>query len=402
MDFRRLRRELFGERQHGGFVRRERAVQAQHRALVAAFQFFFVVCVAQKRQCHAVCAQRGLHAIGDVLPAGERILVFKVFAAVLRVGFEVEVRAVGNAPQLAPAEREQEFDVCRALAVVRKLGLFVLAQLDVRLSHAEREQEVFAVVLPVGVPFEVGAGLAEELQLHLLKLARAEREVAGRDLVAKRFADLRDAERDLAARGALHVAEVDEDALGGFRAQVQLGGRVFRNALEGLKHQVELTDAGKVGLAAFRADDAVVGDELLHLLVAPAVRTDVQAVFFRIGFDQLVGAEARLAGLAVHQRVGKTAHVAAGHPGFGVHEDGGVHAHVVGAFLHKLAPPGLFDVVFKFHAQRAVVPGVGKAAVNFAARKDKAAALAQRHDLIHRFCNCHNDSLLLKFPPIYY
>jgi hypothetical protein len=55
------------------------------------------------------------------------------------------------------------------------------------------------------VPLLVGARLDEELHLHLLELAGAEDEVAGRDLVAERLADLRDAERRLLARVVMHV-----------------------------------------------------------------------------------------------------------------------------------------------------------------------------------------------------
>jgi hypothetical protein len=49
----------------------------------------------------------------------------------------------------------------------------------------------------------------------LFELAHAKREVAGRDLVAERLADLRDAERRLLAGALVDVLEVDEDALSG-------------------------------------------------------------------------------------------------------------------------------------------------------------------------------------------
>ena len=62
--------------------------------------------------------------------------------------------------------------------------------------------------------------MAEELDLHLLELARAEGVVARVDLVAKRLADLGDAERQLEPRAVEDVLEVDEDALGGFGAEV--------------------------------------------------------------------------------------------------------------------------------------------------------------------------------------
>jgi hypothetical protein len=61
--------------------------------------------------------------------------------------------------------------------------------------------------------------MAEELDFHLLELARAEREVARRDLVAETLADLRDAERHADARAVDDVLEVDEDALRRFRPE---------------------------------------------------------------------------------------------------------------------------------------------------------------------------------------
>ena len=153
----------------------------------------------------------------------------------------------------------------------------------------------------------------------------------------------------------------------------------------GLEHQVELADAGKILLAAHGADDVMLGNVLFQLLVGPAV-----AGLLALGeiFNQLVCAEASLAGLAVHQWIVEAAHVAGSHPDFPVHQNGRVQTHVVFAFLNELLPPGLFHVVFEFHAQRAVVPAVGQTAVNFAAGENKAAPLAKRNQFIHRQC-CH-------------
>ena len=91
---------------------------------------------------------------------------------------------------------------------MRQLLRIVVAQTQVLVLHAERQQEVVAVILPVLEPLEVGARLAEELQFHLLKLAGTEGEVAGRDLVAEGLADLTNAERNLLAGGALDILEV--------------------------------------------------------------------------------------------------------------------------------------------------------------------------------------------------
>ena len=94
--------------------------------------------------------------------------------------------------------------------------------------------------------------MAEELDLHLLELARAEREIPRRDFVAKALADLRDAERNPHARAVEHVLEVDEDALGRFRPQE---GRVLfaaHRADDRLEHQVELARLGERARAPWR------------------------------------------------------------------------------------------------------------------------------------------------------
>ena len=73
----------------------------------------------------------------------------------------------------------------------------------------------------------VFAGFDEVLHLHLLELARAKDEVTGRDFVAKRFADLCDAERQFATAGVQHVKKIDEDALRGFGTKINQRGRIL-------------------------------------------------------------------------------------------------------------------------------------------------------------------------------
>ena len=101
--------------------------------------------------------------------------------------------------------------------------------------------------------------------------------------------------------------------------------------------------------------------------------------------DELVGAVAGLAGLAVEQGIGEAGHMAGRDPGLGVHDDGGVKAHVIGALLNELFEPGLLDVVFELNAEGTVVPGVGKSAVDLAAGVHEAAVFAQCNDLVHGF-----------------
>ena len=150
-------------------------------------------------------------------------------------------------------------------------------------------------------------------------------------------------------------------------------------------------------LAAGGAGDVLLLDEVLHLLLGEGVDGLVQlhAVLAAPVLDELVGAEALLTLLTVHQRIGEAAQMAGSHPGLGIHQDGGIQAHVIGVLLNELLPPGLLDVVLQLHTQRAVVPGVGQAAVDLAAGEDKAAALTQGNDLFHGlFAVFHGDTLL--------
>lgn len=279
---------------------------------------------------------------------------------------QVVIRAVGDAPEFAPAEREQEFEVRRRLGVECQLLRLMVAQAQAVLFDAQRKQPLLAERTPVVEPLQILAGLAEEFQLHLLKFADTEDEVAGGDFVAEGFTNLRDARRKLLAHGAHDVGEVDEDALRGFGTQVNLVLRRFHHARMGLEHQVELADAGEILLAALRADDVVLGNVLLQLSVRPAV-----AGFRAAGevFNQLVCTVARLTRLAVHQRVIEAADVTRRHPHFAVHQNSAVKPHVVLAFLHKFLPPRLFHVVLEFHTQRAVVPCICQTAVQFASGK---------------------------------
>jgi len=132
-------------------------------------------------------------------------------------------------------------------------------------------------------------------------------------------------------------------------------------------------------LAADGADHVLVfGDEGVHLVKAHGVHVHLGVLVA----DELVGPVAGLAGAAVQQRVREAGNVAGGDPGLGVHEDGGIEAHVVGALLHELFQPCLFDVVLELDAQRAVVPAVGQTAVDLRAGEDIAPVLAEIDDHI--------------------
>ena len=107
---------------------------------------------------------------------------------------------------------------------------------------------------------------------------------------------------------------------------------------------------------------------------------------------------ASLARLAVHERIGEAAHVTGSHPSLGVHDDRAVKTHVIAALLHELLPPSLLYVVLELYAKRAVVPRVGKTAVDLGAGENKATVFTQGNNFVHRFFQIvHNNSYEMKY-----
>ena len=119
-------------------------MQVQHRAHVAALQLLLLVSIAQERQHHAVNAQRRLDAVGDVALVRHRVEVFQRLAGVVLMLRQVVIRAVGDAPEFTPAEREQEFEVRRRLGVERQLLRLMVAQAQAVLFDAQRKQPLLA------------------------------------------------------------------------------------------------------------------------------------------------------------------------------------------------------------------------------------------------------------------
>ena len=216
------------------------------------------------------------------------------------------------------------------------------------LGDAVLDVPLVALLHPVLEPLVALVGRHEVLHLHLFELAGPVDEVAGRDLVAERLADLRDTERRLLARGRLHVLVVDEDALRGLGPQVRDRGGVLDRADVRREHQVELA---RLGEAAFGA-----------------------AVRARARLGQVVGAEALVAVLAVDERVGEGRDVAARLPDLRRHEDRGVETDDVAPELHHRTPPRVLDVALEQHTERAVVPGGPEPAVDLRRREHEARA----------------------------
>ena len=238
---------------------------------------------------------------------------------------------------------------------------------------------------PVLEPLEVGVGLAEELEFHLLKFADTENEVSGSDLVAEGLTDLSDTEGKLLTGSSLHVCEVYKDTLSGFGTKINGVLCVLGNTLEGLEHQVELTDIGEVVLAAGGAGDVVVLNKVLHFLLAEGIDglLEGNTLLSTPVLNKLVGTETLLALTAIHKRIGEAAEVTRCDPGLRIHQDSGIESDVIGIFLDELLPPSTLDVVLQLGTERAVVPSVSQTAVDLAARVNKSAALGEVDDSLH-------------------
>ena len=183
-----------------------------------------------------------------------------------------------------------------------------------------------------------------------------------------------------------HVVEVHEDALGRLGSQVGDGRVLLDRAHERLEHQVELPRRRQLALAAVGTEAAPSAAVLARLggryleLVALGGRAVVDP---RLLFE-LVGAEAVLARLAIHHRIGEVIQMSARLPHRRVHQNRGVETDHVGAQVNVVAPPRALDVVLELHAERAVVPARSGTTIDLAGLEDEAATLAERNQEIHR------------------
>src|SRR5207245_3150673 len=114
----------------------------------------------------------------------------------------------------------------------------------------EAEEPAPSLVDPVAVALGCLCRRHEVLHLHLLEFARPEEEVSRCDLVPKGLADLRDAERRLAACELGDVLEVDEDALCGLGPEVDLRPGLLDRPDASLEHQVEVPCLGEVAVGS--------------------------------------------------------------------------------------------------------------------------------------------------------
>ena len=199
-------------------------METQHGARLGISLFvgdgLFVERLANERERGAIHAGAGLDDMRHELFLRGFVEIIKRLAGMLDVLREIVIGAVGDALQLAHAKRELVFEVVGFLGIKRPLAVGNVVDFDLRARDADVLVKFQALLEPVVGEPQAVFGTAEKLDLHLLEFARAEDVVARIDLVAKRLADLRDAERELLARGIEDIAEIHKDRLRRLRAEI--------------------------------------------------------------------------------------------------------------------------------------------------------------------------------------
>ena len=244
----------FHQRKDRRLDRRDSRMEFQHGARLAR-HFVFGVCLAQKRQSRPVGAGRRFDHMRHEPLLAFFVEIAQVLAAELHVLAEVVVAPVRDSLELALTERETCIR-CRRSPSNRTPA----PRCRGRAAGACRTRAQIHVPLkprlpPVGVPILGLLGPAEILDLHLLELARTEREVARVDLVAKTLADLRDAERELDPPGVDDVLEIGENPLGRLGPQIRDIRLAFQGADKRLEHQVERAGLGQCAAVVGRGAD---------------------------------------------------------------------------------------------------------------------------------------------------
>src|ERR1700755_1767279 len=96
---------------------------------------------------------------------------------------------------LFEAKREIIFDITGSIGIMRQL--YVIMKTISFGGDAQTPMPFHSRLLPVLIPFFLGAGADKELHLHLFELPHPEDKLTGDDLVAEGLADLSDPKGNL-------------------------------------------------------------------------------------------------------------------------------------------------------------------------------------------------------------
>ena len=168
------------------------------------FSFFirgavFVVSIANQRQHRPIDSRAWFDHVRDKALLGFLIEIIERLAAGLDMLLQIIIGAIRDPLQLLSPKGKFVFDVERAFGI--KCALFFRHIQNVQSFPGNPDLLVKpdSLFQPVGQQIHPLLRPAKIFQLHLLKLARAEGEVPWINLVSKRFADLRDPERQFLA-----------------------------------------------------------------------------------------------------------------------------------------------------------------------------------------------------------
>ena len=314
-----LVRELLGERKNRALNGSKGGMKVKYGTNVALGDLLLVICVNKECKSNSVRAERGLYNVGNVVLVCLLVEEGEILAGVVTVLGKVVVGSVGNTPELAPTEGEEELEVGGCLGIEAKLLGIVVTKSEVLILKTDGKKPLMAEVSPILEPLEVCSGLAEELKLHLLKLTHTEDKVTGSDLVTEGLTDLCDTERHLLSGGSLYVYEVGENTLSGLGTEIYGVLCVLGYALEGLEHKVELTDVGEVVLAAGGAKDVMLFNEFLHFCVSEGIDGlgKLKRVLCTPILDKLISTESFVALAAVHKGIREACKVTGSYPSLG-------------------------------------------------------------------------------------
>ena len=265
---------------------------------------------------------------------------------------QVVIRTICDTPKLAPSKWEQELNIGRCLTIERKLLFLVISYTHLSFFHAKRFQPINTELFPICKPLQIRIRLTEELKLHLLKLTCTECKVTRCDLVTERLSDLSNTKWDLLARCTLYILKVYKNTLCCLRTKIYGILRILSNALECLKHQVELTDLRKVLLATAWTANFFFFNIVFHLLVRPCINTAFycNAIFCHVVLDHLICTETLMTLFTIHQRIGEASQMTGCHPCLRIHQNRAVNTYIVRIFTNKFLPPSLLYIILKLNA----------------------------------------------------
>ena len=201
------------------------------------FAILFILAVATGQYCHQcpLHTETGLDNVRHKFRIRPLDGILHTLAAGTLNVHQVKISPVGNAHQLLTTNRIIILNVDRLFAVMCPILCRHIELMNVLLFQAQFCQERMCAgeqfikrLLPI-------LRIDKIFNLHLLKLAAAEDEIARRNLIAKRLTLLSDAKRQIRIETIDDVFEISEDALGSFWAKVRNRLWIIGNRLRTIK-----------------------------------------------------------------------------------------------------------------------------------------------------------------------